>query len=213
MRIPAQQASARLGKRSRRLLQRVMEKRFMQPFAMSCENLRNNQAERTGFEPADQFPSHRFSKPALSTTQPPLQNLVGGNIWVSLPAKTALVKRLPGIGEETTGGTVPFPWQQLLIRRTLTETLRSAKACPDLPLTPHVGGAWQRKPQKSNFRKVHNGRDRTSAPPNSVVSTGVGFGQAGEPPGAASLGRFRSSRLPLPSQETIIRRGGLTATG
>ena len=30
-------------------------------------------AERTGFEPADQFPGHRFSKPALSTTQPPLQ--------------------------------------------------------------------------------------------------------------------------------------------
>ena len=29
-------------------------------------------AERTGFEPADQFPGHRFSKPALSTTQPPL---------------------------------------------------------------------------------------------------------------------------------------------
>jgi hypothetical protein len=28
--------------------------------------------ERTGFEPADQFPSHRFSKPTLSTTQPPL---------------------------------------------------------------------------------------------------------------------------------------------
>jgi hypothetical protein len=31
------------------------------------------QTERTGFEPADQFPGHRFSKPALSTTQPPLQ--------------------------------------------------------------------------------------------------------------------------------------------
>ena len=30
-------------------------------------------AERTGFEPADQFPGHGFSKPALSTTQPPLQ--------------------------------------------------------------------------------------------------------------------------------------------
>lgn len=32
-------------------------------------------AERTGFEPADQFPGHRFSKPALSTTQPPLPDL------------------------------------------------------------------------------------------------------------------------------------------
>ena len=31
------------------------------------------EAERTGFEPADQFPGHRFSKPALSTTQPPLR--------------------------------------------------------------------------------------------------------------------------------------------
>ena len=31
-------------------------------------------AERTGFEPADQFPGHRFSKPALSTTQPPLRD-------------------------------------------------------------------------------------------------------------------------------------------
>ncbi len=30
-------------------------------------------AERTGFEPADQLPGHGFSKPALSTTQPPLQ--------------------------------------------------------------------------------------------------------------------------------------------
>ena len=31
------------------------------------------QAERTGFEPADQLPGHGFSKPALSTTQPPLR--------------------------------------------------------------------------------------------------------------------------------------------
>ncbi len=30
-------------------------------------------AERTGFEPAGQFPDHGFSKPALSTTQPPLR--------------------------------------------------------------------------------------------------------------------------------------------
>jgi hypothetical protein len=31
--------------------------------------------ERTGFEPADQgIPGHRFSKPALSTTQPPLRS-------------------------------------------------------------------------------------------------------------------------------------------
>ncbi len=30
-------------------------------------------AERTGFEPADQLPGHGFSKPALSTTQPPLR--------------------------------------------------------------------------------------------------------------------------------------------
>jgi len=27
--------------------------------------LRNDLAERTGFEPADQFPGHGFSKPAL----------------------------------------------------------------------------------------------------------------------------------------------------
>ena len=33
---------------------------------------RSFDAERTGFEPADQLPGHRFSKPALSTTQPPL---------------------------------------------------------------------------------------------------------------------------------------------
>ncbi len=32
-------------------------------------------AERTGFEPADRgIPGHRFSKPALSTTQPPLRS-------------------------------------------------------------------------------------------------------------------------------------------
>ncbi len=39
-------------------------------------------AERTGFEPADQLPGHGFSKPALSTTQPPLR--VGracGSAW------------------------------------------------------------------------------------------------------------------------------------
>ena len=41
--------------------------------AMTCQRLRKSSAERTGFEPADQFPGHRFSKPALSTTQPPLQ--------------------------------------------------------------------------------------------------------------------------------------------
>ena len=33
-------------------------------------------AERTGFEPADQLPGHGFSKPALSTTQPPLRIFV-----------------------------------------------------------------------------------------------------------------------------------------
>jgi len=33
---------------------------------------RGSGAERTGFEPADQLPGHGFSKPALSTTQPPL---------------------------------------------------------------------------------------------------------------------------------------------
>ena len=33
-------------------------------------------AERTGFEPADQLPGHGFSKPALSTTQPPLLKLL-----------------------------------------------------------------------------------------------------------------------------------------
>ena len=33
-------------------------------------------AERTGFEPADRLPGHRFSKPALSTTQPPLPKIV-----------------------------------------------------------------------------------------------------------------------------------------
>jgi len=43
--------------------------------ATITHNLQNTSAERTGFEPADQFPGHRFSKPALSTTQPPLQNL------------------------------------------------------------------------------------------------------------------------------------------
>ena len=31
------------------------------------------EAEATGFEPADLLPGHRFSKPALSTTQPHLQ--------------------------------------------------------------------------------------------------------------------------------------------
>lgn len=43
-------------------------------------------AERTGFEPADQFPGHRFSKPALSTTQPPLQSrtCVPPRSWQSL---------------------------------------------------------------------------------------------------------------------------------
>ena len=35
---------------------------------------RSFDAERTGFEPADRFPGHRFSKPALSTTQPPLRS-------------------------------------------------------------------------------------------------------------------------------------------
>ena len=32
-------------------------------------------AERTGFEPAEPLRAHGFSKPAHSTTLPPLQNL------------------------------------------------------------------------------------------------------------------------------------------
>ena len=35
--------------------------------------IKNDLTERTGFEPADQLPGHGFSKPALSTTQPPLR--------------------------------------------------------------------------------------------------------------------------------------------
>ena len=42
----------------------------------ACQSLQESLAERTGFEPADQFPGHGFSKPALSTTQPPLQVLI-----------------------------------------------------------------------------------------------------------------------------------------
>jgi hypothetical protein len=43
--------------------------------------------ERTGFEPADRgIPGHRFSKPALSTTQPPLQS---GRATSSRPATCA----------------------------------------------------------------------------------------------------------------------------
>src|SRR5262249_45619560 len=33
-------------------------------------------AERTGFEPADPLRGHGFSKPALSTAQPPLRSFV-----------------------------------------------------------------------------------------------------------------------------------------
>ena len=33
---------------------------------------KKNETERTGFEPADPLRDHGFSKPALSTTQPPL---------------------------------------------------------------------------------------------------------------------------------------------
>jgi hypothetical protein len=47
---------------------------------------RKERAERTGFEPADQLPGHGFSKPALSTTQPPLPislNMLRG--WMHRP--------------------------------------------------------------------------------------------------------------------------------
>jgi hypothetical protein len=40
----------------------------------ACVAVTNSKAERTGFEPADQLPGHGFSKPALSTTQPPLRS-------------------------------------------------------------------------------------------------------------------------------------------
>ena len=43
--------------------------------AMTGERTPDRRAERTGFEPADQLPGHGFSKPALSTTQPPLRSL------------------------------------------------------------------------------------------------------------------------------------------
>ena len=41
--------------------------------ATPCLTVPTRQAERTGFEPAVQLPGHGFSKPALSTTQPPLR--------------------------------------------------------------------------------------------------------------------------------------------
>lgn len=37
------------------------------------QNHKRAKAERTGFEPAEPFRAHRFSKPALSATQPPLR--------------------------------------------------------------------------------------------------------------------------------------------
>ena len=50
---------------------------FVSPYAKGTyEGRLQSRAERTGFEPADQFPGHRFSKPALSTTQPPLQSII-----------------------------------------------------------------------------------------------------------------------------------------
>ena len=37
---------------------------------------KKNETERTGFEPADPLRDHGFSKPALSTTQPPLLSCI-----------------------------------------------------------------------------------------------------------------------------------------
>ena len=39
-------------------------------------------AERTGFEPAEDLRPHGFSKPALSTTQPPLLNPYAARVYV-----------------------------------------------------------------------------------------------------------------------------------
>ena len=58
--------------------------RRKQPRCGNFERALQTKAERTGFEPADQFPGHRFSKPALSTTQPPLRlwfSRVLGHSW------------------------------------------------------------------------------------------------------------------------------------
>jgi hypothetical protein len=52
--------------------QTVSQQQLMRGIAKIFQCLQNTLAERTGFEPADQFPGHRFSKPTLSTTQPPL---------------------------------------------------------------------------------------------------------------------------------------------
>jgi hypothetical protein len=48
------------------------------PQVLCCKALASRvsfKADRTGFAPAVQLPGHGFSKPALSTTQPPLQTL------------------------------------------------------------------------------------------------------------------------------------------
>ncbi len=54
-------------------------------------------AERTGFEPADGLPHHRFSKPALSTTQPPLQLTLATGITPGTGGQaTILTNSAPG---------------------------------------------------------------------------------------------------------------------
>ena len=72
----AQQAAAGLCRGSQETTQAPDNQGLMLQSANACETLQESLAERTGFEPADQSPGHRFSKPALSTTQPPLQSLI-----------------------------------------------------------------------------------------------------------------------------------------
>ncbi len=67
-----------------------------------------SRAERTGFEPADQFPGHRFSKPALSTTQPPLHR----------PRKMRLVGSLALF--YCIGGRLQVGWRSLEWHRSVS---------------------------------------------------------------------------------------------
>ncbi len=71
---PAQHAAAAVAGTRKKRHNPLANQGVMRLCAMTGENVPDHPAERTGFEPADQFPGHGFSKPALSTTQPPLRS-------------------------------------------------------------------------------------------------------------------------------------------
>jgi integrase len=138
-----------------------------------CKTVRESLAERTGFEPADQLPGHGFSKPAHSTTLPPLlkPSIVTTYVVFFRQALLSVYYRLyysivklppparPGGSDAACtlcrGGDAVAANSNRKRCSRKPGTDWPAKPYPDFPLSPHPSGAWQKKITVNGHARIH----------------------------------------------------------